>query len=110
MEADGSGQIQVARGGRVAEMAAGRAQLQGVGRRPVDEKLRGRIQGGGIRRVWGRNKRVGRGGGKVGRPGAPDARDERQRRHGRSRRTGRKEPTLFVQKRALSVQRKRFFC
>jgi len=91
-------------------MAAGRAQLQGVGRRPVDERLRRRIQGGGTRRGWGRNKRVGCCGGKVGRPGAPDARDERQRRHGRSGRTGHKERTLLVRKQALSVRRKRFFC
>ena len=31
-----------------------------------------------MRRGWGRNKRVGRCGRKVGRPGAPDARNERQ--------------------------------
>jgi len=91
-------------------MAAVRVQPQGVRRRPVDERLRGRIQEGGTRRGWGRNKHVRRGGGKVGCPGAPDARDERQRRHGRSGRTGRKELTLFVWKRALSVRRKRFFC
>jgi len=91
-------------------MATGRAQPQGVVRRPVDERLRGRIQGGGTRRGWGRNKRVGRCGGKVGRPGAPDARDERQRRHRRSGRTGRKERTLLVRNRAPSVQRKRHFC
>jgi len=91
-------------------MAAGHVQLQEVGRRPVDERLRGRIQEGGTRRGWGRNKRVGCCGGKVGRPGASDARDERQRRHGRSGRTGCKEPTLFVRKRALSVLRKWFFC
>jgi len=90
-------------------MAAGRGQLQGVGRRPVEKRLRGRIQGGGTRRGCGRNKRVGRGGRKVGRPGAPDARDERQRRHGRSRRTGNKERMLFVRKRALSIRRKAFF-
>jgi len=90
-------------------MAAGRVQLQGVGRRPVDERLRGRIQGGGTRRGWSRNKHVGGCGGKVGRPGAPDARDERQRRHRRSGRTGRKERTLFVLKRALSVRRKTVF-
>jgi len=91
-------------------MAAGRAQLQGVGRRPVDQRLRGRIQGGGPRRGWGRNKRVGCCGGKVGRPGAPDARDERQRGHRIFGRTGRKERTLFVWKQALSVRTKRFFC
>jgi len=91
-------------------MVAGHAQPQGVGRRPVDERIRGRIQGGGTSRGWARNKRVARCGGKVGRPGAPDARNERQRRHGRSGRTGRKERTLFVRKRALSVRRKRFFC
>jgi len=59
-------------------MVAGRAQPQGVGRRPVDERIRGRIQGGGMRRGWGRNKRVGRCGGKVERRGASDARNERQ--------------------------------
>ena len=91
-------------------MVAGRAQPQGVGRRPVDERIRagykGEARGGG----WGRNKRIGRCGGKVGRPGAPEARNERQRRHGRSGRTGHKERTLFVRKRALSFRRKRFFC
>ena len=91
-------------------MVAGRAQRQGVGRRPVDKRIREPIQGGGTRRGWGRNKRVGRYGGKVGCPGAPDARNERQRRHRRSGRSGHKEQTLFVRKRALSVGRKRFFC
>jgi len=91
-------------------MVARRAQTQGVGRRPVDERIRGRIQPGGTRRGWGRNKRVGRGGGRVGRQGGPEARNERQRRHGRYGRTGRKERTLFVSKRALSVSRKRSFC
>jgi len=91
-------------------MVAGRAQPQAVGRRPVDERIRGGIQGGGTRRGWGRNKRVGRCGGKVGRPGAPDARNESQSRHGRFGRTGRKERTLFVRKRALSLRRKMFFC
>jgi len=56
-------------------MLAGRAQPQGVGRRPVDERIRGRIQGGGTRRGWGHNKGVGRCGGKVECPGAPDARN-----------------------------------
>jgi len=74
-------------------MVDGRVQPQGVGRRLVDERIRGRIQGEGTRRGWGRNKRVGRCGGKVERPGAPDARNERQRRHGRSGRTGHKEGT-----------------
>jgi len=91
-------------------MVAGRAQLQGVGRRPVDERIRGRIQGGDARRGWCRNKRVGRCGGKVGHPGAPDARNKRQGRHGRSRSTVRKERTLFIRKWALSVRRKRVFC
>jgi len=91
-------------------MVAGRAQLQGVGRRPVDERIRGRTPGEGTRRGWGRNKLVGRCGAKVGRSGAPDASNERQRRHGRSARTGRKERMLYVMKRALSVRRKRFFC
>jgi len=52
---------------------------------------------------WGHNKRVRRCEGKVGRPGATDGRDERQRRHGRLGRTGRKEPMLFIRKRALPV-------
>jgi len=91
-------------------MAAGRAQPLGVGSRPVDERLKGWIQGGGTMMGWGRNKRGGRCAGKVGRPGAPDTRDERQRRHGRSGRTGCKEWPLFVQKRPLSVRRKWFFC
>jgi len=69
-------------------MVARRAQPQGVGRRPVDERIRGRIQGGGTRRGWGGNKLAGCGGGRVGRPGGPDARNERQRRHGRAGRTG----------------------
>jgi len=34
-------------------MVAGRAQLQGVGRRPVDERIRGWIQGGGTGRGVG---------------------------------------------------------
>ena len=61
-------------------MVARRAQTQGVGWRPVDdsERIRGRIQGGGTRRGWGRNKCVGCCGRKVGRLGAPDARNERQ--------------------------------
>jgi len=59
-------------------MVTGRAQPQGVGRRPVDERSRGQKQGGGTRRWWGRNKCLGRCGGKVGRPGAPDASNERQ--------------------------------
>jgi len=46
-------------------MAAGRPKLQGVGKRPVAERLRGLIQGGGPRRGWGRNKRFGRCGGRV---------------------------------------------
>jgi len=91
-------------------MAAGCAQPQGVGRRPVDKRLRGRIQGGGTRRGWGRYKRVGRCGEKVDRLCAPDARDERQRMNRRSRRTGRKEETLFVRKLAPSVRRKSSFC
>jgi len=90
-------------------MAAGCAQPQAVGRRPVEERLRGRIQRGGTRSGGGRNKRVRRCGGKVERPGAPDTREERQRRHGRSRRTGRQEWTLLVRKRALSVRRKSVF-
>ena len=91
-------------------MAAGHVQPQEVGRRPVDERIRGRIQGGGTRRGWGGNKCVGCCGGKVGSPGSPAARNERQRRHGRSGRTGRKELTLFIRKRALSVRRNMFFC
>ena len=56
-------------------MTARRAQQKGVGRSPVDARLKGRIQVGGTRRGWGRNTHVGRCGGKVGRLGAPDARD-----------------------------------
>jgi len=51
---------------RVAEIVTERAQPPGVDRRPVDERIRGRIQGGGTRRGWGRNKHVGRCGEKVG--------------------------------------------
>jgi len=91
-------------------MVAGRAQPHGVGRRPVDERIRGWIQGGGLRRGWGHNKRGGRYGGKVVRPGGPDARNERQRRHGRSGRIGLKERTLFIRKQALSIWRTRVFC
>jgi len=91
-------------------MAAGRAQLQGVGRTPVDERLTERIQGGGTRRWWGHNKRVGRCRGKVGRPSVPGARDERPRWHGRSGRTGSKEQRLFVRKWAVSGWRKSLFC
>jgi len=84
-------------------MAARRIQPQGAGWRPVDERLRGWIQGGGTRMGWGHNKRVRRCEGKVGCPGGTDRRDERQRRHGRSGRTGHKEPMLFIRKRALPV-------
>jgi len=87
-------------------MVTGRAQPQGAGRRPVEERIRGRIQGRGTRRGWGRNKRLGRCGGKVGRPGAPQARNERQRRQGRSGRTGCKEQTLFIRKWTLSVRKR----
>lgn len=49
MSADGSGQILVARGGRVVEMAARGAQPQCEGRRPVEERIRRQIQVGGAR-------------------------------------------------------------
>jgi len=91
-------------------MVAKRAQPQGVGRRPVDKRIRGRIQGGDTRREWGRNKCVGHCGWKVGRLGAPDTRNQRQRRHGGSRRTGRKERMLFVWTGALALWRQTFFC
>jgi len=39
-------------------MAAGHTQLQGVGRRPVNERIMELIQGGGTRRGWGCNKGV----------------------------------------------------
>jgi len=69
---DGSGQLKVARGERGSGRAAGCAQLVIVGRRPVDEKTRRRIQQEGAGREWGRKERVGRFGGTVGRLGAPD--------------------------------------
>jgi len=80
------------------------AQLVRVGRRPVDEEIRGRIQQEGAGREWGRKERVGRFGGKVGRPGAPDGRDERQRGLRRSGRTGGKERTGFVRTGARYVR------
>ena len=64
-----------------------------VGRRPVDEKIRGRIQQEGAGRRCGLKEGVGPFGGKVGCPRTPDARDERQRGLRRSGRTGGKEPT-----------------
>jgi len=91
-------------------MAAGRTQLQGVGRRPVDKSIRELIQGRGTMKRWGCNKHLGQCGGKVGCQGAPDARDERQGRHGRCGRTRCKETMLFILKQALSVRRKIFFC
>ena len=75
-----------------------------VGRRPVDEKIRGRIQQEGAGRGWGRKEGVGRFGGTVGRPGAPDATDERQRGFRRSGRTGGKEWTGFVRTQARYVR------
>jgi len=74
-----------------------------VGRRPVDDKIRGRIQQEGAGRGWGCKERVGRFGGKVGHPGTPDARDERQRGPRRSGRTGGKERTGFLRTRARYV-------
>ena len=74
-----------------------------VGRRPVDENIRGRIQQEGAGTGWGRKEGVGRFGGKVGHPGAPDARDERQRGRRRSGRTGGNERTDFVRTRARYV-------
>ena len=41
-------------------MVAGRAQLLGVGRRPVDERIRGRIQGGGTGDPGGPHAKSGR--------------------------------------------------
>ena len=110
MSADRSGPIYVARGGRVAVMPAGCAQPQGVGRRPVDERIRGPIQGAGADRGWERNKGIGSCGGKAGCPGAPDTRDERPRKHRRSGRTRHRELS-FVRnlKPALYLPRKRFF-
>jgi len=75
-----------------------------VGRRPVDETIRGRIHQEGAGRGWGRMERVGPFGGKVGRPGVPDTRDERQRELRRSGRKGGKQQTGFVQIRAQYVQ------
>jgi len=113
MAADGSGWKRTDLGRQRCEGSRDGRRTRATARsrqEALDERIRGRIQGGGTRRWWGRNKRIGRCGGKVGRPGAPDARNERQRRHRRSGRTGRKERTLFVRKQALSVRRKRFFC
>jgi len=104
ISADGSGQIYVPRGYRGSGRAAGCAQWVRVGRRPVNEKIRGRIQQEGAGRGWGRKEGVGRFAGKVGRPGAPDARDERQRGLRRSGRTGGKERTGFVRTRARYVR------
>ena len=75
-----------------------------VGRRPVDEKIRRRIQQEGAGRGWGRKEGVGSFGGKVGRPGPPDARDERQRGLRRSGRPGGKERTGFVRTPARYVR------
>jgi len=69
-------------------MPARHAQLQGVGSRPVDDRIRGRIQSGVTRRGWGRDKCLGQCEGKVGRLGVPETRDERQKWHARSGRTG----------------------
>jgi len=74
-----------------------------VGSRPVDEKIRGRIQQEGAWRGWGLKEHVGCLGGKVGRPGVPDARDERQRGLRRSGRTGGKERTGVIWTRAYYV-------
>ena len=49
MSGDGSGEMLVARGGRVVEMAARGAQPQCERRRPVDERIRRGIQVGGAR-------------------------------------------------------------
>jgi len=100
MSVDGSGQIYLTRGARVSGRATRCAQLVRVGRSPLDEKIRGRIQQEGARRGSGRMERVGRFGGKVRRPAVSDARDERQRALGRSRRTGGQEGTGFVSMRA----------
>jgi len=74
-----------------------------VGRRPVDEKIRGRIQQEGAGRESGRKERVGPFGGKVGRPCAPDTRDERQRGLRRSGRRGGKERTGIVRPQAGDI-------
>ena len=71
-------------------------QLVTVGRRPVDEKIRGQIQQEGAGREWGLQEHIGRFGGKVGCPGTPDVRDESQSGLGRSGRTGGKEWTGFL--------------
>jgi len=74
-----------------------------VGRRPVDEKIRGRIQQEGAGRESGHKERVGPFGGKVGHRGAPDATDERQRGLRRSGRTGGNERTGIVQTQAGDI-------
>jgi len=100
MSADRSGQILFGRDERGSGRAAGCAQWATVGRRPVDEKIRGRIQQESAGRGWCPKEGVGRLGGKVGRPGGPDARDERERGLRRSGRTGGKERTGFFWTRA----------
>ena len=94
---------------RVAEIVTERAQPPGVDRRPVDERIRGRIQGGGTGRGVGPQQARRTLWRESGRPGEPDARNDRQRRHGRSGRTGHKERTLFVRKRAFPSGEKGFF-
>jgi len=49
MSGDGSGEMLVARGGRVVEMAARGARPQCERSRPVDERIRRGIQVGGAR-------------------------------------------------------------
>ena len=79
-------------------------QLVRVGRKPVDEKIRGWIQQEGAGRGWAHKEYVGRFGGKVGHPGTPDTRDERLRGLRRSGRTGGKERTGAVWTQAQYVR------
>jgi len=90
-------------------MAAGCAQLVRVGRRPVDEKIRERIQPEGAGRGLGCKEHIGHFGGKVERPGVPEERDERQRGLRRSGRTEGKERTGFVRTWTRYVRSKSLF-
>ena len=76
--------------------STGSAQLGGVGRRAIVEKIRGRIQQEGAGRGVGSQGPVARFYGKVGRLGTLDAGDDRERGLGRSGRTGVNEWTGFV--------------
>ena len=79
-------------------------QLVRVGRRPVDEKIRGRIQQEGAGRGCGCKERVGPFRVKLGLPCVLDARDERQRGLRRSGMKPGEERTGFVRTRA------QYFC